>query len=108
MVMADPTSAIRRDLAIAPKGRLRAREVVQLLGETLPVGPRHGLVAEGRSGEDARDELEVFSSVGFALKRLDAEKVIRIDVDDDTNERLIFRFASPSGSYVPITHVELL
>lgn len=106
-VMADPTVAVRRDIAAAP-GFLSARAIVDLLGTTIPIGPRHPLTGRGPASEDAPDEFELFSSVGFSLIRLEREGLIRTVVRDDARDRIIFRFPGPSDAYVPVTHVEVI
>lgn len=107
-VMADPTAAVRAAVAGAPSGRLPARDFVDLLSATVPTGPRHGLAVRASAKEDAPDQLELFTPIGFALKRLEREGLLRTAVRDDARERIIFRFPGPTDSYVPVTHVEVV
>jgi hypothetical protein len=107
-VMADPTPAIRRDVAAASTGYLTALEFIDLLAATIPTGPRHRLAGRAPAAEDAPDQLELFSSVGFALKRLEREGLLRTVVRDDAKERIIYRFPGPSDPYVPVTHLEVI
>ena len=80
---------------------------MDLLTPTIPTGPRHPLVELAPTGEDRPEDLEIFSAVGFALKRLEGEGRIRTRVVDDARERIIFHFPGPSDPYITVTHVEV-
>lgn len=106
-LMPDPTAAIRRDVRSLRGQRLAARDFVRHLAITLPVGPSHPLSARSNGSEDSPADLEVFSSVGFALRRLEAEGLVVLSVADDAPERILFRFPGPKDQFIPVTHLEV-
>jgi hypothetical protein len=107
-VMPDPTPAMQTDVLTVSPGHLSARDFVDLLSPTIPTGPRHGLAVMAPTDKDTPDELELFSPVGLALKRLEREGLLRTIVRDDAKERIIFPFPGPTDQYVTITHVEVV
>ena len=107
-LMPDPTSAIRWDIHSLKGQRLAAREFVGHLSSYIPTGPRHLLLRGTKKGLQGQEDLEVFSSVGYALLRLDHEEVLRLSIADDATERIQFRFPGPSDDYRTVTHVEVV
>lgn len=107
-VAPDPTSALRRDLKLVPPGLMTARTFVDLVAASIPAGPRHPLARTATAREDPRDDLEIYSSVGFAMKRLEREGSVIMRIFDDAPERIIFRFPTAKDAYMGVTHIEVV
>lgn len=103
----DPTRALRQVVARATPGTFAAQEFLALLWPELPTGPGHPAAPSARHSEDDRESTEMFSSVGFALRRLEHDGVLALMIRDDAERRLVFPFPGPRDEYVSVTHIAL-
>ena len=107
-VRPDPMPALRQTLKLLSGERFDAKSFVKCLSDYMVTGPAHPL-ALGSTGNDGGSELLLFNSIGYALRRLQAQGVVRLEMDDDAleDQRLLYPFPGPTDDLIAASHVEV-